>query len=91
MSDGEDANVMEFLIDAPKSKPKPVKPGQSKIVFDHFNYPTGDECVKEEMPKGKAKQPKTIYANPAAPFTLPLEQQMELMKIHLPSVRRQSY
>ena len=50
------------------NKDKKNQTMQSKVPFDHFNFPKGKEAIDKEMPRGKRIHPKTIYANPENAF-----------------------
>jgi hypothetical protein len=52
---------------------------KSKIVFDHFNYPTTNAAIMKEIPKGKRIQKLTTFANPSIVFnTLPSSVEKEI-------------
>lgn len=59
---------------------------KSKVVFDHFNYPSGKDAIDKEMPVGKRCYPLTIYADPTR-VGVPLEIQKQLLEIKPPEVR----
>eukprot|EP01036_Dinobryon_divergens_P024047 gene24047-32461_t len=56
---------------------------KSTFVFDHFDYPRGQDALEKEMPRGKRVYPITIYARPNL-VAIPETAQQELMSIRPP-------
>jgi hypothetical protein len=60
---------------------------KSKVVFDHFAYPSGKAALDPEMPKGKRVFPTTVYANPRKVFgSIDDAARKDLAAIHPPII-----